>query len=435
MIKKIFVILAFMACAINYAQEGSASPYSYYGVGDLKFKGLTENKSMGGLSVYSDSIHLNLNNPASLSSLRLTTFTVGGSHKGLTLDNGSTSDKVSNTSFDYLAIGLPVSDRFGIGFGVLPYTAVGYKLSTIIEGEDITSLRRFEGSGGLNKVYFSFGWEIFKGFSLGATGNYNFGDVNTTSVSATDNVQYSTKEANTSSMNGFEFNLGARLKTKINKKLTLHASAVYTPEATINSENTRRISTVTFSTNGQEATSNYQDIDLQAQGLKSTEIKMPSSATFGLGFGQERKWFLGGEVELKKMGDFSNPFNATSFVHYQDAKRISLGGFFIPDYNSFSSYLKRVVYRAGFKAESTGLVVNNEALKDFGISFGVGLPLGQAVPTTKTIQYANMFSNINFGVEIGKRGTTDSGNIQENYVNFSISLSFNDLWFQKRKFD
>ncbi|MGI9527820.1 MAG: hypothetical protein ACR2MS_12000, partial [Weeksellaceae bacterium] len=71
MIKKlVFVFIAFFAIQ-SYSQEGTASPYSFYGMGNLKFKGTVENRSMGGLSVYSDSIHLNLRNPASYASKNL----------------------------------------------------------------------------------------------------------------------------------------------------------------------------------------------------------------------------------------------------------------------------------------------------------------------------------------------------------------------------
>jgi hypothetical protein len=82
-----------------------------------------------------------------------------------------------------------------------------------------------------------------------------------------------------------------------------------------------------------------------------------------------------------------------------------------------------VVYRAGLHYEKTGLNINNESINEFGISFGLGLPVG------------SFFSNANLGFEIGKRGTTNSNLIQENFVNFQLSLSLNDRWFRKRKYD
>jgi len=82
-----------------------------------------------------------------------------------------------------------------------------------------------------------------------------------------------------------------------------------------------------------------------------------------------------------------------------------------------------VVYRAGVRFEGTGLNINDQAINEFGISFGVGLPMG------------NTFSNANIGVEFGKRGTTSENLIQENFINFQLSFSFNDRWFQKRRFN
>jgi hypothetical protein len=57
------------------------------------------------------------------------------------------------------------------------------------------------------------------------------------------------------------------------------------------------------------------------------------------------------------------------------------------------------------------------------MSFGVGLPVG------------NVFSNANIGFEFGKRGTQKQNLIQENFYTLKISLSLNDRWFEKRKYN
>jgi hypothetical protein len=151
---------------------------------------------------------------------------------------------------------------------------------------------------------------------------------------------------------------------------------------------------------------------------------IPSKFSFGLGIGQVRRWFIGAEYFSQKTSNFSNQLYSSANTSYEDASKISLGGFFIPQYNSFSSYLKRSVYRAGARYEKTGLVINNESINEFGISFGIGLPVGEA----------RLLSNANLGLEIGKRGTTNNNLIEENFINFQISLSLNDRWFQKRRF-
>ena len=64
MIKKIIVSFGLLISMVTYAQEGASSPYSFYGIGDVTFKGTVETRSMGGVSVFPDSIHVNLQNPA-----------------------------------------------------------------------------------------------------------------------------------------------------------------------------------------------------------------------------------------------------------------------------------------------------------------------------------------------------------------------------------
>ena len=63
--KRLLVVFITIFAIKANSQQGTASPYSYYGIGSLKFRGTVENQSMGGLSIYSDSIHINLRNPAS----------------------------------------------------------------------------------------------------------------------------------------------------------------------------------------------------------------------------------------------------------------------------------------------------------------------------------------------------------------------------------
>ena len=159
--------------------------------------------------------------------------------------------------------------------------------------------------------------------------------------------------------------------------------------------------------------------------LGATDLILPSKFSFGAGIGEPRKWFIGGEYTSQKTSNFSNVLYSSIDTKFEDASTISFGGFYIPNYNALNGYFTRVVYRAGIRSEKTGLNINNESIKEFGISFGVGLPVGDI----------RLFSNANLGFEIGKRGTTNSNLIKENFVNFQLSLSLNDRWFNKRKYD
>jgi hypothetical protein len=45
------------------------------------------------------------------------------------------------------------------------------------------------------------------------------------------------------------------------------------------------------------------------------------------------------------------------------------------------------------------------------------------------------FSNINLGFEVGRRGTTNAGLIQEDFFSIRLGLSLNDRWFVKNKYN
>ncbi|HLT33951.1 MAG TPA: hypothetical protein VKZ98_09190 [Aquaticitalea sp.] len=435
MIKKLLLVLI-AAIAFNaHAQEGTASPYSFYGIGSLKFKGTVENRSMGGLSIFTDSIHVNLRNPASYvgpdlkvfnEESRPVKFAIGGSYNSTKLENDSGNDKSNTTTFDYFAISLPMG-KFGMGFGLLPYTAVGYKLEATNEAGSRSN--RYRGEGGVNKAFLGLGYKISESLSIGVDASYNFGNIQNSAIAFVydDNgelVQYQSRENNRSDLSGINFNLGLSYKTMLNEKLQLTTGITYAPKSSLSSKNTRSFSTIVFnSTTDQEFVLNTIEADLDSQNLKTTDLDLPSRVSFGAGIGQPQKWFVGTEFTFQNSSKFSNPIFDISNAEFVNASTIAVGGFFIPEYDSFSKYWKRVVYRAGLHFENTGLEINNETINEFGISFGLGLPVG------------NLFSNANIGLEMGKRGTTNQNLVQENFINLQFSLSLNDRWFQKKKYD
>lgn len=412
MFRKIIVGLFILTASIAVAQEGTTSPYSYYGIGSLKFRGTVENRSMGGLGVFSDSIHLNLQNPASYSSLRLVNFSVGGSHKATRQKNETSSQNTSTTTLDYIAMGIPMG-KFGMGFGIIPYTSVGYNFySELTDG-----LTQYEGRGGLNKVYLSLGYQVTPELSVGVDANYNFGKIENTATTQKNDLQYGTRAFNRSDIMGFNFSIGAMYKRMVSEELELTGAVTYTPGTSFTSENYRRIATVSILPAG------IFTVDEREVAVADTDFTFPSQFTIGAGIGNPKHWGIGAEYTNQKTSNFTNRSFTIDNVTYKDASKYRLGGYYIPNYNSFGNYFQRVVYRAGARYEQTGLNVNGHDINEFGISFGLGLPVGR------------LFSNANIGFEIGRRGTTDFSLIQENFFNTFLSFSLNDRWFEKRLYD
>lgn len=418
MIKKLIVFASIIVSLNSWAQDNTASPYSYYGLGEVKFRGTQDARAMGGLSITGDSIQLGLMNPASYSKLKLTTFAVGGTNSSTNFSTDTEKEKAQRTSFDYLAVGLPLG-KFGMAFGLMPYSAVGYKNENTVESTEGTRYFRSQGNGFINKVFVGGSYTFNDNLSFGLDFAYHFGDITnefTEKALSPELTQYTTREKNTTELNGVSFNIGLLYNRQINSKLTFHSSLTYSPESKLSTTNFRNIATVVYTIDGTELSNDDEDIN-----LPNKELTIPSRLSLGFGLGENKKWLLGSELTFTQNKNLVNRFTELTQVSYENSTRFALGGYYIPKYDSFSNYLQRIVYRAGFKYENTGLVLNNKSINDYGMNFGLGLPLG--------------FSRIDLGFEFGKRGTTSSGLIEENYFNISVGLNLGAKWFERRKID
>jgi len=422
MIKKIIFGAALLSLSQTFAQQGTASPYSYYGFGDKHFKGTNEIKAMGSLAVYSDSLRLNTLNPASYSKLQMTTFSLGASYKGSTLKNNTGTEKTTSGSFDYLAIAIPAG-KFGFAFGVMPYSFVGYNVQNVNEINNTTEARQYTGEGGLNRTFLGLSYKINKNFSVGVDGAYIFGDTETSLAKFLTNngegvaLTRGTRVRNLNNYSGFSINAGLNFEQAINKDLTVYASATYSPEMTLKNDQTKILATV-------EANNDIGFVEVDSKTERTTDEKMllPTNFSFGAGIGNHLKWFIGAEYTSNQTSKY-NSFYSYENAHYNDYSKIGIGGFYTPKYNSFTSYFERMTYRAGVNFENTGLVINNEDIKGLNANVGIGFPVGR------------YNSSLNIGFEYGQRGNTNMGLIKENYYGFNIGFSLSDVWFKRRKFD
>ena len=416
MIKKIIVIACFFFSLMSNAQSGTASPYSFFGIGETRFKGNLENRSMGGLSIEQDSLHINILNPASFAAMRFTAFTIGANYTTTKLKTDDKSDNAQRTALDFLAVALPLG-KMGVGFGLLPYTSVGYNIeSTNSEPDGENSV--LKGTGGLNKAFFSLGYTIIPNLIVGADVQYSFGRINNSNLEFLSGVLVGTEVKNKADLNGLSANFGAMYKHKIFKKTNLYSSFTYAPESKLSSTNTKTISTVTYNTNYDVAvydTSDEQEI--------RRDLTVPEKISFGLGVGESKKWLLGTQLVFQNVGELTHDYNTVDNVSYGKYSSYSLGGFYVPKNNVFSKYFQKIVYRGGLKFTKTGTIINSEEIDEKAITFGMGMPI------------IGSLSNVNVGLEYGQRGTTSHGLIQENYFSLAVSFSLNDKWFRHNKID
>lgn len=428
MLRKFPLVFALLVVGFVHAQNSSASPYSLGGLGDITFRGNAIDRMMGGMSVYSDSIHANLNNPASLGDLKLTTFSVGVHYKNTQISSLEENDKVASGSLDYIAVSIPTK-RFAFSFGLMPYSSVGYRLQSIDDAiEGSTVVNQFEGSGGVNKTFFSAGFRLFKGINIGATVNYNFGNITTQASRQEENIDFGTFLLGDSSITGFDFQFSTHAKFALTENLQLDAFGSFQPEHTLLSNNAQTYFTRSIITQEVGA---IQEVDLSNSGLEQLNLTIGDKISYGLSVGVDKKWMLGAQYTSINSGNYRNDFIQLNNINYEDSNRFSIGGMYIPNYASISSYWKRIAFRAGFRQENSGVIVNSIPLEETGMSFGVSLPLGGFYSANNVSGY----SNLNIGIELGERGINTDGLVKENFWALRVGLSLNDLWFIKRKYN
>ena len=92
------------------------------------------------------------------------------------------------------------------------------------------------------------------------------------------------------------------------------------------------------------------------------------------------------------MSDWSKAVFLGHESYFVKSNSINFGAEYIPNYNANFNFLNRVAYRLGGHITDSHLMVNDEQIKEFGITFGAGLPLRRSN------------SRINFYFEYGSRG-------------------------------
>ena len=422
MIKRFILGLLVLSTITISAQRNSASPYSYFGIGE-NFEAVTvEQASMGGIGVaLKDKFHLNFTNPAANADLTVATYGIGGSVSFLTLKEENASQSGNSTNLRYISLAFPIGKKAGFSVGLQPFSSVG---DSLLENSDVTDATLYSGEGGTNKIYASFGMYVFEGFSVGVEAGYIFGNLENSILNQRSGVALGTKHEETIDVRGGQFKLGAQYKRTLKNKLNLYSGASITLENDFSTKGNEKMYSFSYVSSGDEIPRSVL-FDRPVNG----DITIPLKTVFGFGLGKDYKWYVGVNQQFQgALNSNSSLISNGNGYRYDDSSKLSIGGYYIPKINSISSYWDRVTYRAGLRFEDTGLLVegsnNFTAIKDFGINVGVGLPLPRQL------------SNVNIGFEYGKKGTANNNLVKEDYFNVRLSLSLNSKnWFNKRKID
>lgn len=402
--------------------QAAKTPFSSFGLGENFGNGLTQNQGMAGVGVsYPEYWHLNNVNPALLVFNGLTVFEAGFIGEQKKVKGPSSTERSGNGNLNYLALGFPVKrGKWGTSIGLMPYTTVNYRFQYVDEIQNSTSTVNVEerGSGGINQLYWSNGVKLHPNVSVGLKSTYYFSSIvnefATALSQSTQAITYVNNIYDRQSFSGFGLSTGVSFhKDSLfgKKNYQFNVGVVYDLKSEISAKFFERFER-------RNAAGILDSVTLTNN--VPYKITLPQTLSAGISFGKALDWMVGADFtyeDYSKYRDFNGSSGGST-----TGWRLSLGGKIIPDGGSVSSYLKRVTYRTGVSFAEAPYLINGNALKDFGINFGLTLPVSR-------------ISSLDLAIKVGKRGDIQSNTIEENYFKLYFGVTFNDQWFIKRRFD
>ena len=400
--------LLVLACITTANAQSSTSPYSKLGYGILSDNATGIQRSMGGVGyAMQNGRQINVMNPASYSQVDSLTFLLD---MGMDLTNcWSKEDGKKGYSFggglDYITSEFRLAKNLGAAIGVVPFSSVGYSFGGEIDNGTDTRV----GAGGLSELFGGLGWEPFKGFSIGANFSYLFGTTtNVTSVTAASSTQF------TRNMEVRDWNMRAGLQYGFNfsRKSRVVLGATYSPKKALHGTAWATMADVDQDT--KQDTVGYMKM--------KGNYELPTTIGAGLSYTYDNR--LNIEVDYTYQQWSKAKYTPINYFEVDDTKwndrwKVAAGMSYTP--NPRGNYLNRMTYRVGAFYNNDYMNVFGNDVKDYGVGLGFSFP----ALSGKTL--------VNLGLEWKHRYTTPKNLINEDYLNITLSVNFNEMWFWKNK--
>ena len=411
------------------AQDGSIntfSPYTFYGIGDLSLQGTTFIRSMGGAgTAYREATAINYLNPASMSAMARKTFLFNFGLEGnnVYLRDNSTRSSYNTFNVRDVAIQFPLAKGLAFGFSITPYSSVGYRLDLAESDPEIISKLgdvryRYVGEGDITQAKAGLGLKLFKNFSIGAEAVYYFGNIrrqySTEVIPITAAGDYaSSRIVMRDNVSKIWWNVGAQYDVVSTEKRIITLGATYQHSTKLDADITTRA-----------YLQNVASDTLNLSNSVGSDFTLPSTISVGA-FYHTPKMSVGVDYVYKNWAAKNGGEQSTK-MRLRNTNTIKAGMQYNPNRYDARRYLNRLTYRIGLRYSDYYMSFAGHDISERAITLGLGIPIKMGNP-----------SDVNLGLELGRRGTMASNLVRETYFKFSIGLSLfgSDDWFRKIRYN
>ncbi|MDR3188322.1 MAG: hypothetical protein LBT94_03950 [Prevotellaceae bacterium] len=404
-----------------YAQDNSSintySPYSMYGFGDIAQPGFTSTGSMGGITTgVREAKQIDYVNPAGASARDSLTFVLdfGGEMKNFYAKTSSLNTSYNTANFRHIAVAFPIR-RFGVSLGIIPFSNVGYEVEQRERNDEIVASMgdvryRYSGENGINQLFLNVGFNATNRLAVGVGARYLFGSISHYyNVLFNSNAYYSNVySSEVQKIADVIPTLGAQYTLPMDSRRHVVLGASWQPQTRLSG---------TQSSLSQIAASSGYDTVHSAYG--SSQTTMPMQLNLGASITASEKWMLGAELNYQ---DWSK----TKVINHTDelgrSYNLRLGGYYIPNRYDVRYFWKRMTYRGGLRYSQTPPLYRGNTVTDIALNAGFSFPMRGA-------------GYLNAGLEVGRRGSTAHGMVQESYLTISVGMTLFEAWFVKYRYE
>ncbi len=390
------------------AQNSTLTPYSRYGYGILSDNATSAQRAMGGVGYAMNSgRQINVMNPASYAAVDSLTFLfdMGVDFTSLWSKEGTTSENNFGGGLDYITMLFPVTKYMGVSLGILPYSSVGYSFGSEIDNGATAR----QGSGSINQAYVGWGATPFKNFYAGFNFSYLFGNTvnDVYAYTITGSTSLFQREMK---VRDWHLDIGLQYSFDIKPENRVTLGVTYSPGKSLHGETYG----VYYDTN----------LDSKPDTVGFTKLNglysIPASYGAGINYQWRNRLMIEADFTYQPWEDAKYaPIENFEVTEFSNRWKIGAGVQYTP--SPRGSYFQRVQYRLGGYYNHDYLMILGNNIREYGASVGFGFP----VPGFKSV--------VNLGIEYKHRQANPNPLIKEQYLNITIGINFNEMWFRKAK--
>jgi len=409
---KLLTVTVVLFNGAAFSQMSSA--YSRIGVGDLNYTYSAANLALGGGGVaVSEKDFIGIINPAGWDRLKLTRTEFAFGVNSVFVENGSEKGYFAKGIFSGFTMAFPASTEYGVGIvaGIVPYSTVSYKAklkNNVSEINGRYSLN-MSGNGGLSKVFLGSSFHPLKDFSIGATVEYYFGEINHASeVIFDDNSVLSSYHEDQLKPRGIGTTLGF-ISPDISSLFGSSKIKDFRIGASVNLIANLNTDTMLIA----HSTNAYDTLN-----SGTVDMKIPTRITAGISLVVSDKYQIFADYTTQSWKDYSLNENKASYL--RALNKVTAGFTYKPIKSIGASNFERIIWRASAGYEQSQYIINGTGINEFFIAGGFSYPLSAENTVDIGIQYCN-------------RGTKDSNLIKENFIRLNAGFSLGELWFFRQE--